>query len=264
MGYIGLIFEALGCMGVFTTLWQLTDLGSDIAFLEADIYSPEFRDHPSFAMTATFAITFDVLSSIVLLHAIRRKLIVGLRIQKALKQGKIKNDDQMARFKMFYLGGQVMTKFAIVLLLFEDIPEGIITGHVIANTYCERGDQVDHRRLGTVCSGVSGTAYFAIIMSCTTFLVSSCTLCSRYESGLGDFGSAVSLCLGDVCDNYYKEEEDEELGKEIFAADCCGGGPGLFELLRELEFGDVSGTKDKVTELADHGRCLCVNSILPR
>ena len=138
MGYIGLIIEVLGCMGVFTSLWQLTDWGSDILFLEADIYSPEFRDHPSFAMTATFAIIFDVLGGIVLLHAIRRRLIVGLRIKKALKQGKIKNDDQMLRFENFYLGGQVMAKFAIVLLLLEDIPEGIITVHVIANTYCER------------------------------------------------------------------------------------------------------------------------------
>ena len=138
MGYIGLICEALGCMGVFFTMWQLTDLYSDYAFLVADIYSPAFRDHPSFAITATFAIIFDVLSSIVLLHAIRRKLIVGLRIKKALKQGKIKNDDQMLRFENFYLGGQVMAKFAIVLLLVEDIPEGIITMHVIANTYCER------------------------------------------------------------------------------------------------------------------------------
>ena len=150
----------------------------------ADIYSPAFRDHPSFAETAKWAIIFDVLGGIVLLYAIRRKLIVGLRIKKALKQGKIKNDDQMLRFENFYLGGQVMTKFAIVLLLLEDIPEGIITGHVIANTYCERGDQGSGRE----CSGVSGTAYFAIILSCTTFLVSLCTLCSRYESGLGDFG----------------------------------------------------------------------------
>ena len=164
MGYIGVICEVLGCIGVFFTLWQLTDLGSDFAFLVADIYSPAFRDHPSFAMTATFAITFDVLSSIVLLHAIRRKLIVGLRIQKALKQGKIKNDDQMLRFENFYLGGQVMTKFAIVLLLLEDIPEGIITGHVIQATP----------------GGMSGTAWFAIIMSGSAFLVSLVTLICRF------------------------------------------------------------------------------------
>ena len=117
-----------------------------------------------------------------------------------------------------------------------------------------------------MCSGVSGTAYFAIIMSCTTFLVSSCTLCSRYTARLGDLGSSVFLCLDDICTNYYKEEEDEELGKEIFAADCCGGGPGLFELLRELEFGDVQDTKDKVTELevtelADHATAATQNRI---
>ena len=48
--------------------------------------------------------------------------------------------------------------------------------------------------------------------------------------------------------------DDKKLGEEIFAADCFGGGPGLLELLRELESGDVRDVKDKVTQLADHAR----------
>ena len=104
-------------------------------------------------------------------------------------------------------------------------------------------------------------------MSCTTFLVSSSALCSRYRTGSNYWNTyCLVLCLDDICTNYYKEEEDEELGKEIFAADCCGGGPGLFELLRELEFGDVQDTKDKVTELevtelADHATAATQNRI---
>ena len=82
------LLDALGVQYVVIALYQWFDWGTDILFLDAEIYGDEFREHPSFAATRTAAIFFDVTGFIALVWALRRKAIFKLRIRKAAREGK--------------------------------------------------------------------------------------------------------------------------------------------------------------------------------
>ena len=113
------LLDALGVRFVAFALWQWADWGTDILFLDAEIYGDEFRKHPSFEATRTAAIFFDVLGFIALVWALRRKAMFQLRIRKAAREGKFEDDDQRKRFEKMYLGGQTFLYTAFVLLLLE-------------------------------------------------------------------------------------------------------------------------------------------------
>ena len=144
------LLDALGVQYVVIALWQWFDWGTDILFLDAEIYGDEFREHPSFAATRNAAIFFDVTGFIALVWALRRKAMYQLRIRKAAREGKFRHDVQRERFEKAYLGGQTFLKTAVVLLLLEDIPEAVITVHVIQATP----------------GGMSSIAWLAVITSC--------------------------------------------------------------------------------------------------
>ena len=144
------LLGALGVQYVAIALYQWFDWGTDILFLDAEIYGSEFREHPSFAATRTAAIFFDVTGFIALVWALRRKAIFQLRIRKAAREGKFKDDRQRERFEKMYVGGQTFLYTAFVLLLLEDIPEAVITVHVIQATP----------------GGMSSIAWLAVITSC--------------------------------------------------------------------------------------------------
>ena len=144
------LLDALGVQYVVIALYQWFDWGTDILFLDAEIYGDEFREHPSFAATRTAAIFFDVTGFIALVWALRRKAMFQLRIRKAAREGKFRYDSQRKRFENMYLGGQTFLKTAFVLLLLEDIPEAVITVHVIQVTP----------------GGMSSIAWLAVITSC--------------------------------------------------------------------------------------------------
>ena len=78
------LLDALGVQYVVIALYQWFDWGTDILFLDAEIYGSEFREHPSFAATRTAAIFFDVTGFIALVWALRRKAIFQLRIRKEI------------------------------------------------------------------------------------------------------------------------------------------------------------------------------------
>ena len=144
------LLDALGVQFVVVALYQWFDWGTDILFLDAEIYGSEFRKHPSFAATRTAAIFFDVTGFIALVWALRRKAMYQLRIRKAAREGKFKDDRQRKQFEKMYLGGQTFLYTAVVLLLLEDIPEAVITVHVIQATP----------------GGMSSIAWLAVITSC--------------------------------------------------------------------------------------------------
>ena len=144
------LLDALGVQFVVVALYQWFDWGTDILFLDAEIYGDEFREHPSFAHTRNAAIFFDVTGFIALVWALRRKAIFQLRIRKAAREGRFRDDDQRKRFEKRYLGGQTFLYTAFVLLLLEDIPEAVITVHVIQATP----------------GGMSSIAWLAVITSC--------------------------------------------------------------------------------------------------
>ena len=166
---IGALCGALGCRYILVALWQCFDWGTDIAFLEANIYSPEFRAHPSFETTKNWAIIFDVLGFVLLVYALLQKAAINMRIRKLEKQGAFTSTDQAKRFKALYSNGQTATKWALVLLLCEDVPEAAITVHVIKAT-----------------GSMSVTAWMAVITSCSSFFMSLAWLIYRSETCTGE------------------------------------------------------------------------------
>lgn len=150
--------EALGLECYLVVLWHLFDWATDIVFLEVNIYSPEFRSHPSFETTKNWAIIFDVLGFVFLVYSILQKTTIKLRIRKLKKKGAFSNQRQQLRFDK--MGGLHLTlKWAILLMLCQDIPEAIITVHVIEAT-----------------GNMSSTAWMAIITSFSSVFFSFVSL----------------------------------------------------------------------------------------
>ena len=225
------LLGALGVQYVVIALYQWFDWGTDILFLDAEIYGSEFREHPSFAATRTAAIFFDVTGFIALVWALRRKAMFQLRIRKAAREGKFKDDRQRKQFEKMYLGGQTFLYTAFVLLLLEDIPEAVITVHVIQATP----------------GGMSSIAWLAVITSCGgvvyalgNWLYNDCREDRSYDTVAGDGEKAGYAHSGDV-----------KLGKEIFEDPNA---PGLCALLKELSREDAKKVRIHATELAGHAR----------
>ena len=214
------LLDALGCQYVVIALWQWFDWGTDILFLDAEIYGDEFREHPSFAATRTAAIFFDVTGFIALVWALRRKAMFQLRIRKAAREGKFRNDEQRERFEKGYLGGQTFLLTAVVLLLLEDIPEAVITVHVIQATP----------------GGMSSIAWLAVITSCGGVV---------YAFGNWFFNLPRYARRGRLA------YDDKELGKQIFEDPNA---PGLCALLKELSMEDAKKVRLHATELVEHAR----------
>ena len=230
------LLGALGCQYVMIALWQWFDWGTDILFLDAEIYGSEFREHPSFAATRTAAIFFDVTGFIALVWALRRKAMYQLRIRKAAREGKFRYPDgrespiQREVFEKAYLGGQTFLKTAVVLLLLEDIPEAVITVHVIQATP----------------GGMSSIAWLAVITSCGGVVYA-----------LGNwFYNTRATYPGDIDESlrrYYDYDvmEHEGIGRKIFEDPNA---PGLCALLREFSMLDAAEAQVHATELAGHVR----------
>ena len=214
------LLDALGVQYVVIALWQWFDWGTDILFLDAEIYGSEFRKHPSFAATRNAAIFFDVTGFVALVWALRRKAMYQLRIRKAAREGKFKDDDQRKRFEKLYLGGQTFLLTAVVLLLLEDIPEAVITVHVIQATP----------------GGMSSIAWLAVITSCGGVV---------YAFGNWFFNLPRYARRGRLA------YDDKELGKQIFEDPNA---PGLCALLREFSMLDAAEAQVHATELAGHVR----------
>ena len=214
------LLDALGVQYVVIALYQWFDWGTDILFLDAEIYGSEFREHPSFAATRTAAIFFDVTGFIALVWALRRKAIFQLRIRKAAREGKFESDDQRKRFEKLYLGGQTFLLTAVVLLLLEDIPEAVITVHVIQATP----------------GGMSSIAWLAVITSCGGVVYAF----GNWFFNLPRYARRGRLAF-----------DDKELGKQIFEDPNA---PGLCALLHELSMEDANDVREHANEMVEHAR----------
>ena len=218
-----------------------------ILFLDAEIYGDEFRKHPSFEATRTAAIFFDVLGFIALVWGLRRKAIYTLRLRKAVREGKFvsgihwdtrqprQDDAKLKRFEQGYLGGQTYLLTAFVLLLCQDIPEAVITVHVIQATP----------------GGLSSIAWFAVVTSCGGVVFAFFKLCCCGGADNCCFGLCAICCNiahymgGDVTDG------DRGLCEEIFNNPNA---PGLCALLKELSVEDASQVQVHPTNLVTHAR----------
>ena len=273
---IGALCDALGCRFILIALWQCFDWGTDILFLEANIYSPEFRAHPSFETTKNCAIIFDVIGFVVLMYALKEKATISLRIRKLEKQGRFLDEDQVKRFKNVYSNGQTATKWALYLLLCEDIPEAVITVHVIQAT-----------------GSMSDTTWIAVITSCSSFLMTFAGLNysnhhrapGRFDATMNDHDKAsreiiladerhrdqdncltacAIRCIGPICNDLCCvlrficnmsfhitfitfDEEDIDVAEDVYGGDA----PGLAELLRELMSADPMDPIDACTAVAE-------------
>ena len=184
-----------------------------------EIYGSEFRKHPSFAATRNAAIFFDVTGFIALVWALRRKAIFKLRIRKYAKERGMCTAERK-RFDKFYLGGQTFLLTAVVLLLLEDIPEAVITVHVIQATP----------------GGMSSIAWLAVITSCGGVVYAF----GNWFFNLPRYARRGRLAF-----------DDKELGKQIFEDPNA---PGLCALLIEFSMLDAAEAQVHATELAGHVR----------
>ena len=225
------LLGALGVQYVVIALYQWFDWGTDILFLDAEIYGSEFREHPSFAATRTAAIFFDVTGFIALVWALRRKAIFKLRIRKAAREGKFRHPVQLGFFEKAYLGGQTFLKTAFVLFLLEDLPEAFITMHVIQATP----------------GGMSSIAWLAVITSCggVVYAFGNYACCNPFENPCHE-GPGVDQMDHDYYDGDWK------LGTEIFNDEW--NAPGLCALLHELSMEDAKDVQERANEMVEHAR----------
>ena len=220
------LLDALGVQYVVIALYQWFDWGTDILFLDAEIYGSEFRKHPSFAATRTAAIFFDVTGFIALVWALRRKAMFQLRIRKAEREGKFEGVAQRKRFEKVYLGGQTFMWTAWVLFWLEDLPEAVITVHVIQATP----------------GGMSSIAWLAVITSCggVVYAFGNYACCNPF----------AEMGVSQIDHDYY--DGDTKLGTEIFNDEW--NAPGLCALLHELSMEDAKDVQERANEMVEHAR----------